>query len=71
MKCTTGTISKCTVEGIKSIVGHVPSCHMWGWRAAVGTLVLTVRGRRDPVRSLPGALGEGMKKLVLPSLFYR
>ena len=33
----------------------------------MGTLVLTVRGRRDPVRSLPGALVEGMKKLILPS----
>ena len=67
MKCTTVTISKCTVEGIKSIVGHVPSSHMWGWRAAVGTLVLTLGSRRDPLRSLPGALGEGMKKLILPS----
>lgn len=71
MKCTTVTVSKCTVEGIKSFVGHVPSYHMWGWRAAEGTLVLTAGSRRDPVRSLPGALGEGMRKLILPSLLYR
>jgi len=71
MKCTTVTISKGTVQGIKSIVGRVPSCHSRGVEGSGGDISADCGQQKDPVRSLPGVLGEGMKKLILPNLFYR
>ena len=67
MKCTTVTISKCTVQGIKSIVGHVPSYHSRGVEGSGGDIRADCRQQKDPVRSLPGVLDEGMKKLILPA----